>query len=106
MKKNSIKPIHSSYAYLLNKIDRFPGTLELWATVVCFRFKNFNESHLNLNIPIAEIEKIEEFLVFDIAKIGLRIQGLNGKNDLFVLEDGGVFKKKIQAQVRKNSMAV
>lgn len=101
---NSGKPIYSSNAFLWNGMNRLPGTLELYTLAVFFRLNNFNESHLNLCIPLAEIEKMEEFLVFDLAKIGLRFYGANGKYDLFVLEDGSVFKKMVYAQIRKSNL--
>jgi hypothetical protein len=101
MEKHSERYIYSSHAFLWNGREQLSGTLEVQMTAVIFRFNNFDTSHLNLCIPIDQIERVEEFLVFDIAKIGLRIQGTNGKYDLFVLEDGQAFKKIVDAQIKK-----
>ena len=93
------KPILEFPAHLWDGIRQLPGTLELWEKEVVFRFVNFKDSHLNLVIPISEIEKVEEYLVFDLARNGLRICSKGGRCDLFVLEDGQAFKKAIKGRM-------
>jgi hypothetical protein len=92
MQKNNDKPIYASPAYLWDSINQLRGTLQLWETAVVFQFADFKEGHLSLRIPLTAIEKMEEFLVFDLAKNGLRIQDREGKYDLFVLEEVSQFK--------------
>jgi hypothetical protein len=99
MKKNPKAPILSVPATIWDGSRQFSGVLELWQKAVCFRLIGFKNSHLELNIPITEIERVEEFLVFDLAKNGLRIQSKNGRSDLFVLDEGALFKNALLAQM-------
>lgn len=92
MHKNNDNPIFTTPAYLWDSVKQLTGTLELWKKVVIFRLNDFKGSHLDLRIPLESIEKVEEFLVFDLAKNGLRIQDSAGKYDLFVLEEVSQFK--------------
>ena len=93
MKKNDHHLIYKSSATLCDGTSRLQGCLELWNTEIYFRLNDFKESHLNLIIPLKGIEKVEEYLVFDLAKNGLRIQDEEGRYDLFVLEDVRTFKQ-------------
>ena len=95
------KPILKLPASLWDGIRQLPGTLELWETEVIFRLKDFKESHLDLRIPLVGIEKVEEYLVFDLAKNGLRIQGKDGKYDMFVLEDVRGFKHALAKELTR-----
>ncbi|MEK7256818.1 MAG: hypothetical protein AAB316_18840 [Bacteroidota bacterium] len=102
MKKAAETPLLAAPAHLWDGIRQLPGSLELWEDRVVFRFSNFKDSHLNLTILLAQIELVEEYLVFDLARNGLRFQSKNGWCDLFVLEEGvHEFKKAVLAQVRK-----
>lgn len=87
----------STPAFLWDGQQQLPGTLELWEQQVIFRFDGFQKSHLNLVIPIREILRVQEFLVFDISRNGLRIENKEGKADCFVLDEPGVFKEKLRA---------
>lgn len=92
MGKRSTLPILSTPAYLWDNSIQLGGTLELWESEIRFQTSELKGSPLNLYIPLEIIETIEEFLIFDIAKNGLRIQNIEGKNDLFVLDQPKVFK--------------
>ena len=83
-------------AFLWDGQRQLPGTLELWEHKVVFRFDDFRDSHLNLVIPIWEILRVEEFLLFEVSRNGLRIENKAGKADCFVLEGLGVFKEKLR----------
>lgn len=95
MKKNLRSPLFSTPASLWDGASQLSGNLELWETEVVFRLADFKDSHLNLRIPLADIEKVEEYLVFNLAKNGLRILGREGRYDLFVLEDVRGFKLRL-----------
>lgn len=97
MKKKLHTPIFSTPASLWDGASQLSGNLELWETEVVFRLADFKDSHLNLRIPLADIEKVEEYLVFNVAKNGLKIQDREGRYDLFVLEDVRGFKLQLLA---------
>jgi len=96
MKKAAHTPIHISPAALWDGIYQLSGILELWEHAVIFRLDDFKKSHLNLTISHAEIASVEEFLVYDLARNGLRIQNKDSKFDLFVLEDAPRFKRLLE----------
>jgi len=101
MNENYYTSIFSAPASLLDGQNQLSGKLELWETIITFRLADFQNSHLNLTIPIVSIEKVEEFLIFNLAKNGLRIQNTNGRFDLFVLEESDVLKKMILGKIKK-----
>ncbi len=96
-------PIHSTPAHLWDGKRQFPGRLEIWEYKLEFRFEEFPKSHMNLVIPIWEILKVEEFLLFDISRNGIRVENQKGKTDAFVLEKPGIFRKRILSQIEKVS---
>lgn len=93
-------PRYLAPAFLWDGHRQLPGQLELREDRVIFLFDDFRGSHLTLAIPVGEIALVEEFLLFDIARHGLRIEGRTGKVDCFVLDEPGVFKEKIREQLR------
>lgn len=95
MDKNLGPPLFSTPASLWDGATQLPGSLELWETEAVFRPAGFTSGYLSLRIPLAEIEKVEEYLVFNLARNGLRIQSREGKYDLFVLEDIQSFKARL-----------
>ncbi|MBK6931523.1 MAG: hypothetical protein IPH12_11935 [Saprospirales bacterium] len=101
MKQDSSVPILSVSALLWDGSRQLSGILELWETLVFFRLDDFKNSHLQLSIPLTELDFVEEYMVFDLAKNGLRIQSKDGRFDLFVLEEGQRFKKAVLAQMRR-----
>lgn len=101
MKQDSSVPILSVPALLWDGSRQLSGILELWETLIFFRLDDFKNSHLQLSIPLTELDIVEEYMVFDLAKNGLRIQSKKGRYDLFVLEEGQRFKKAVLAQMRR-----
>ena len=91
--------LFSSPAILMDVKNQLSGKLELWETKITFQLDDFKSSHLNLSIPINSIENVEEFLIFNIARNGLRIQNRNGRFDLFVLKESDVLKKMILGKI-------
>ena len=96
MKKAGNLQLHTYPAHLWDGDRQLPGILELWQQQLVFRFANFRDSHLNLLIHFCDIQGVEEFLIYDIARNGLRIIGKDGKTDLFVLEDSQVVKQTLE----------
>lgn len=94
-------PFYSTDAHLWDGTNQLSGQLELWESKIIFRLEGFEFSHLNLSIAFSDIEKIEPYLVFNLAKNGLRIQSREGKFDLFVLEDIDKFKKNLSQVLNK-----
>lgn len=80
-------PILTTEAFLWNGKKQLAGILTLTPRKLHFQFDDFRQSHLGLKISISEIKKVEEFLVFDLARNGIRIESKSGKADLFVLKD-------------------
>jgi hypothetical protein len=99
MKKKTPSPIFGYPAVLWDTQWQLSGTLELWEKELVFRLDAFQMSHLNWSVPLAHIRKVEEFLVFGLARNGLRIEDKHGKYDLFVLEEVSVFKKALLARI-------
>lgn len=101
MKQDSGVPILSVPALLWDGARQLSGLLELWETRVFFRLDDFTNSHLQLSIPLTELHLVEEYMVFDLAKNGLRLQSKDGRYDLFVLDEGQRFKKAVLVQMRR-----
>ena len=91
-----------SPAYLWDGNKQLPGMLSLTPKNLIFKFDNFQKSYLNLQIPLDEIEKAEPFLIYDIARNGLKIEGKKGQTDLFILEDPVGFRKVLMNQITQN----
>ena len=101
MDKKVQSPILSCSAAIWDGSRQLSGKLELWEKEVVFKLADFKFSHLNLYIPLKDIEKAEEYLVFNLAKNGLRIENKDGKYDMFVLDEGTAFKQALHNQLRK-----
>lgn len=101
MEGKSHIPVFSTPAFLWDGVIQLSGILEVWEREVVFSLNNFKESHLSLSIPLTAIERVEEYLVFDLAKNGLRIQDKDGKYDLFVLEEVHQFKNRLLAAMER-----
>ncbi len=96
-------PIVTVPATLWDGAQQLPGCLELWPAAVIFHPTDFKDGHLNLHIPLPSIKKVEAYLVFDLAKNGLRIEGQEGRFDLFVLDEVSRFKQLLIAEIGKLS---
>ncbi len=101
MKQIKPPPLHAYPAHLWDGNHQLPGTLELWEKQLVFRFTNFKDSHLNLTIQLDDIETVEEFLIYNIARNGLRVIGKDGKTDAFVLEGSRFFKQLLDARLSR-----
>jgi hypothetical protein len=88
-------------AWLWNGRQQIPGRLRLLEKKLRFELTSFPSSHLQLEILYEGITGAEEFLVFDLARNGLRIQSMDGRSDLFVLDDILVFKEALQDRLGK-----
>jgi len=99
--KNSTKEIIliKSHAYLWDGTKQLSGTLELWPSQLVFHFDDFQMTHLNLNIPLEKIEYAKVFMIFNIAKNGLKVKTREGKIDLFVLKDCREFYRVLTANI-------
>ena len=82
-------------AHLWDGHKQLPGKLSLTPKNLFFHFDDFQKSHLNLQVPLLEIKKAETFLLYDLAKNGLKITSSGGQIDLFILADPEQFKKII-----------
>ena len=100
MNKSS-KHIFSVPGFLWNHSTQLSGSLEIWDTHLAFEFSTFKEGHLKLEIPLIEIERVEEYLVFDLARNGLRVQTRDGRYNLFILNDSSKAKNLLLREVSK-----
>jgi hypothetical protein len=89
-----------SKASLWDGNRQLPGTLSLTPKNLIFQFDDFQKSHLNLVIPLEDIETAEHFLVFELARNGLKISTEKGY-DLFVLENAMDFRKVLMKAIGK-----
>lgn len=101
MSKSNNIPIYATAASLWDGVSQLSGILELWEAEVIFRFIDFKDSHLELIISLKAVERIEEYLVFDLAENGLWIEGKGGKSDLFVLKNVKLFKDQLLTALAK-----
>ncbi len=100
MDSNVVEPVYRSTATLWDGKIQLPGILELWESEIIFHVDGFTSSHLNLWISLSEIEKVEEFLIYDLARNGLLILTRNEKRELFVIEDVSLFIQKLRSQLK------
>ncbi len=82
---------------------QLPGLLELRNDELVFKFDDFKHSHLNLCIKLSDIEYAKEFLLFKIARKGLKVSSKNDRIDLFILEDPKPFCKALLLQIENIS---
>jgi len=101
MKKEIRKLIYSVDASVWDGNFQLPGILGLSSNCISFNFNDFAKSHLMLQIPLNEIKEVEEFLIYELARGGLRIVNINGHFDLFVLENAAIFKKRLLTEISK-----
>jgi hypothetical protein len=97
-KKHPKPAVLKSKAHLWDGNRQLPGTLSLTPKNLLFEFDDFQKSHLNLVIPLANIETAEHFLVFELARNGLKISTKKGY-DLFVLENAMDFRKVLMKAI-------
>lgn len=90
------KSILEYQAWLWNGRQQIPGRLILLEHKMSFEITSFPKSSLQLEIFYRDIVQIKEFLLFDLARYGLRINTINGRSDLFVLDDPASLQKALQ----------
>jgi hypothetical protein len=79
-------PILRMDAYIWNGKQKLLGKLVLTNESLEFILKGFEESRLLWRINRNKIRQAKDFLVYDVARQGLKITGDDGKSDLFVFE--------------------
>ena len=87
-------------AWLWDNGHSLPGRLELTADRLLFHSNQFHNSHLHLEIPLKEIVLIDTFLVFDLARSGLRVKTRDNKVDFFVLEQVELLKTALEKALK------
>jgi hypothetical protein len=90
-----------SQASLWDGNKQLPGTLTLTAKNLLFQFNDFQKSHLDLRIPLKDISSVDTFLIFEIARSGLRITSIQERTDMFILQDPVSFRKALLKQMEK-----
>lgn len=88
-------------AHFYDGAKQLPGTLELREKELHFIFDDFKHSHLNLCIPLSEIEYVRVFLLFGIADHGLKVASQCDKIDIFILDDSRTFCEAVKKQIQK-----
>lgn len=94
------QPIISVPAYLWDGVKHLRGMLELYPDEVHFEFKDFSKSKIELNIHIEKIRVVEEFLLFDLDRKGLRIESNKDAEDLFISENTLQFKTELDKIIK------
>ncbi|MCB0622223.1 MAG: hypothetical protein KDC43_10235 [Saprospiraceae bacterium] len=93
--------VYTTPAILWDGAKQLPGQLVLRETELHFHPDTFQKSHLSLIIRLREIDLLEEYLVFDLARNGLRIGSRGQKADLFVMEEVTAFRRALQEQLSR-----
>jgi len=88
-------------AWLWNGKDKLAGFLVLTQDRLRFQLRDFPDSHLQMEIPLSDIEQVDTFMVFGFARLGLQIRSASHRNDRFILEDLKSFHQRLQAQIKK-----
>ena len=86
-------------AYLWDGYKRLPGDLALYEGSVRFFFRDFKKSHIRLIIPLTKIKKVEEFLLFNLERKGIKIQSNTDAEDLFILENAKAFRQAVEKRL-------
>ena len=86
---HQIMPIIITPAYLWDGNKQLSGILSLTPKNLIFEFKDFQKSHLKLQISLQEIKKAET------------VTGRKEQTDLFVLDDPITFRKELLKAMNK-----
>lgn len=103
-KSSKDQPIIKVPAFVWDGNKQLPGELELYTNVVHFHFKDFSKSKIELNIPTGKIKEVEEFLLFDLDRKGLRIKSNSNSEDLFISENAHQFKIELDKIIKLKKM--
>ena len=89
-------------SFLWDGRQHLSGKLELSKDALIFHFDYFKESNLNLNIPIAEIQTVKVFKLYELVSKGLEVQDKHGHINKFVMENPVEFKREILKHLAVN----
>ncbi|MCB9288651.1 MAG: hypothetical protein H6560_15185 [Lewinellaceae bacterium] len=89
-------PLYAQQAWLWDDGHSIPGRLEILPGQLGFRLQQYDNSHLRLEIRLEDIESCETFLLFGLARAGLRIQTADGRASLFIMDDPARVKQKLE----------
>ncbi len=81
------EPILKMDAYIWNGRQKLYGKLILKIESLQFVLSGFENSRISWKINRKDIIQAKDFLVFDIERLGLQIEGKDGLIDLFVMEN-------------------
>lgn len=87
-------------AWLWNGRQQITGRLLLLEDRLCFELAEFSQSHLQWEILYDHITSVEEFLLFGLARNGLRIESRDGQEDLFVVEEPLLFRQALEERLK------
>lgn len=88
-------------AFFWDGSKQLPGLLKLNKEKLLFQFDDFLHSHLKLCIDLKSIDSVKVFLVFNIAKNGLKITSNNQKIDMFILDEAELFYECLKKQMNE-----
>jgi hypothetical protein len=86
-------------ALLWDGSKQLAGILSLTPKNLLFEYDDIQKSHLNLVIPLANIETVEFLLLFDFSRNGLKIKSKGEHFDLFVLDQPETFRWAIMKAI-------
>ncbi|MCB0704660.1 MAG: hypothetical protein KDC34_05095 [Saprospiraceae bacterium] len=92
MKKGSHSNPPQFEAFLWDGESQLSGRLELGVDAVLFKPTSFTDTHLQLIIPYARIQSVDEFLLYGIVRNGIKIRSQEDRVDDFIMEQAGTFK--------------
>lgn len=98
MSKTTVE-IKNAPAIFWDGQKRLSGTLEIRESSLVFNFDDFNNTNLNLEIPLKDIESLKIILIFSLAKNGLQIKSKLNKSNIFVLEECEQFYRILREKV-------
>jgi hypothetical protein len=93
-------PLITVSAWLWNGNDKLAGSLELTQDRLRFQLNDFPESHLQMDIALRDIRRVETFVIFGFARLGLEVYSAHQQSDRFILENLKDFYQKLQRQLR------
>jgi hypothetical protein len=86
--------------YLWNDIDKIKGELHLTAENLVFIAEGFEHSHLQLSIPLPNIDQITDYKLYDISVLGLQINTFDDKTTVFILDNSVCLKKQLKELIK------
>jgi hypothetical protein len=87
-------------AVLWNGHKQLDGELEIRNHKLCFELLDFEDTDLQLSIPLKDIEKISLKKVYRIAYKAISIQSTEGKTNVFVVDNVDEVKTWLETQIK------